>query len=258
MQGLFTRRRCRSAAMIVTPPPPRTTMIDILIALEEPLLGVGVATALEQQPDLRVIASVRRAADVGEAVARHAPHVALVDTRFQRAHRDLIPELSRRHPGTRVIVMVDHSEDACILRARGAGGASWRFAPDALARLDECCFIALRSCARGCLPKGSGVDRLVASVRSVAAGEIAAGAWLTPVSSGTGTKGAADDVPAISARELEVIEGVAAGLENKEIAARLGIAERTVKNHLARITVKLGVRGRVDLAAFAIRHHIAH
>ena len=63
-------------------------------------------------------------------------------------------------------------------------------------------------------------------------------------------------MPRVSARELEVIEAVAEGLENKQIAARLGISEQTVKNHLARIMEKLGVHSRVAVAGLAIRRHL--
>ena len=96
------------------------------------------------------------------------------------------------------------------------------------------------------------------TVRMVAAGDVVAGPWLTAQ-----TRVITEEVteprdtrPMISARELEIIEGVTHGLENKEIAGRLGIQPQTVKNHLARIMTKLGVRTRSELAALAVRQHL--
>ena len=60
----------------------------------------------------------------------------------------------------------------------------------------------------------------------------------------------------VTGRELEIISLVARGLENKEIAAELEIAEQTVKNHLSRVMKKLGLRNRQEVAMFAVRVHL--
>ena len=60
----------------------------------------------------------------------------------------------------------------------------------------------------------------------------------------------------VTGRELDIISLVARGLENKEIAVELGIAEQTVKNHLSRVMKKRGLRNRQELAMFAVRVHL--
>jgi DNA-binding NarL/FixJ family response regulator len=64
-------------------------------------------------------------------------------------------------------------------------------------------------------------------------------------------------MPGLSSREREVLQLVATGLTNREIAARLVLSDRTVENHVFRLYQKLGARGRADAIAFAIRHGLA-
>jgi DNA-binding NarL/FixJ family response regulator len=233
-------------------------MTRVLIALRDPLVQLGVRAALEQAGDLSVVGGVARAEDVLSAIARHAPGVVLVDAQFNRADPTLVQRIVTAHPEAHVVVMVDHGEDECILRSLALSRRDWRLAPDALSRLNECCLVALRSAARGCIPKSAAVERVVNTVRMVAAGDVVAGPWLAAQQ-----RAVEEDVveprdprPAISARELEIIEGVTRGLENKEIAGRLGIQPQTVKNHLARIMTKLGVRTRSEGAARAVRQRL--
>ncbi len=107
--------------------------------------------------------------------------------------------------------------------------------------IQECCLLALRESARGCLPKGSTPERLIAALQAVAAGEV----WTGP-----------DSNNRITARELEVIELVVRGLSNREVARQLELSEQTVKNHNARIMDKLEVRNRVELVLHAMRERL--
>jgi DNA-binding NarL/FixJ family response regulator len=88
----------------------------------------------------------------------------------------------------------------------------------------------------------------------VASGGLAAGAWL-----GSMVGRLSESAPPegrVTGRELDIISLVARGLENKEIAAELDIAEQTVKNHLSRVMKKLGLRNRQEVAVFAVRVHL--
>ncbi len=135
-----------------------------------------------------------------------------------------------------------------------------KLTPEAYGRLNECCLLALRSSARGCAPKVGDPERLLAAIRTVAAGEVAAGPWLDALVLQSGSEPAYTETGRrrISARELDVITLVARGLENKEIARQLGIREQTVKNHLGRVMKKLGLRNRQELAVFAVKQHLVH
>ncbi len=226
----------------------------ILIALAIPFFRAGVRKILEEQDDLEVVGEVSAMEEVLPAVLRLEPDVAIVDTDFQRAESGFIESIRDARPSTGVLVMVNHSDEDCVIRAMLANPSGPQFSDDALTRLSECCLMALRSSARGCVPKVAEPDRLVRAIRTVAAGGLAAGAWL-----GSMVGRMSDPAPEagrVTGRELEIISLVARGLENKEIGAELEIAEQTVKNHLSRVMKKLGLRNRQEVAMFAVRVHL--
>ncbi len=226
----------------------------VLIALAVPFFRAGVRKILEEQDDLEVVGEISAREEVLPAVVRLEPDVAIVDTDFQRADSGLIESIRDTRPSTGVLVMVNHSDDECVIRAMLADPSGPQFSDDALTRLSECCLMALRSSARGCVPKVAEPDRLVRAIRTVAAGGLAAGAWL-----GSMVGRLSDPAPEagrVTGRELEIISLVARGLENKEIGAELEIAEQTVKNHLSRVMKKLGLRNRQEVAMFAVRVHL--
>jgi two-component system NarL family response regulator len=226
----------------------------ILIALAVPFFRAGVRKILDEQDDLEVVGEVSAIDEVLPAVDRLQPDVAIVDTDFQRAEAGFIESIRDARPSTGVLVMVNHSDDECVLRSMLANPSGPQFSDDALTRLSECCLMALRSSARGCVPKVAEPERLIRAIRTVAAGGLAAGAWL-----GSMVGRMADPAPEagrVTGRELEIISLVARGLENKEIGAELGIAEQTVKNHLSRVMKKLELRNRQEVAMFAVRVHL--
>ena len=124
---------------------------------------------------------------------------------------------------------------------------------DAIKTIQECCLLALRESARGCLPKGSSPERLIAALQAVAAGEVWTGPGLAAYWMHSIRPPDPDSNGRVTARELEVIELVVNGLSNREIAQRLKLSVQTVKNHTARIMDKLEVRNRVELVLHAMR-----
>jgi DNA-binding NarL/FixJ family response regulator len=230
-------------------------MIEVVVALEEPLLRLGIRAALDEAEDCRVTGSIGGVAEVEEVVRERKPQVLVLDAGFQREDRQIIPRLMAEHPALKVLVVVEHSDEECSVRALLADPQAARFSEDALEHLDECCLTSLRSSARGCVARTAEPDRLVHAVRTVAAGEIAAAPWLSAILT-SGASGNAAPAP-ISARELEVIRLVADGKGNKEIAKLLGIREQTVKNHLASIMQKLGAKSRLEVGVSAVRQNLA-
>ncbi|HUH12390.1 MAG TPA: response regulator transcription factor [Longimicrobiales bacterium] len=228
-------------------------MIGVLLAVRDPLPRLGARTALADQDDLRVVAEVESAGDVLEAAERHGASVVLLDAGIRAKDPTLPARLAALDPSCRTLILVEHSEEDCLLRHLDAERDPLPLSDSAVRLLEECCLVALRGSARGCLPRDATPERLRAAVRAVAAGEISAAAWIQRhlASPPTHTEGGAGR--RITARELEVIQQVAAGHSNKQIGQRLGIREQTVKNHLARITSKLGVSSRVELAVLAAR-----
>ena len=237
----------------------RQGAMRILVAVELPLLKAGVEALVDAEEDLEVVASVEELDDVLPACRRLLPDLVILDTNFHRRKLTLIDEIHAENPEVGVLVLVNHSDEECVIRSMLSRPDAVKLSDGALDQLKECCLLALRSSARGCVPKTSGQDRLLSAIRTVAAGEIAAGPWLDAIMKARTSEAPSfsqDGPNRISARELEIITLVARGLENKEIAQQLGIREQTVKNHLGRVMRKVGVRNRQELALLAVRQHL--
>ncbi|MCK5489929.1 MAG: response regulator transcription factor [Gemmatimonadetes bacterium] len=237
----------------------RTSAIRIMVAVELPLIRAGVKSLIDLQDDLEVVATIERLEDVLPECERLEPDLVILDTNFHRRKLTLIDEIHATVKDTGVLVLVNHSDEECVIRSMLANPESVKLSSAALDQLNECCLLALRSSARGCVPKTSGEDRLLSAIRTVASGEIAAGPWLDAIVQARASEAPSfsqDGPNRISARELEIITLVARGLENKEIGQHLGIREQTVKNHLGRIMRKVDVRNRQELALFAVKQHL--
>ena len=231
----------------------------VLVAVEDSILQVGLATILDEADDLQPVGSVGTPEEVRDAVGRLDPDVVLLDVSFRRRDESLVPDLGREHPGSRVLVLVDHSEEECALRYLLVASRGARLSEEAVGVLDDCCLVSLRANAWGCLPKGSDPGRVLTAIRTVASGEIAAAPWLGAVLRKGEPKtraGWAGEHP-VTARELEVIAMIARGLNNREVAQELGIQVQTVKNHLGRIMKKLGLNSRLEIGVFAVKHNVS-
>jgi DNA-binding NarL/FixJ family response regulator len=207
--------------------------ITVLIADDQQLVRRGFRVILEAEPDIRVVAEAGDGREAVELVRRHAPAVALLDIRMPvldglRAAREVIA-LS---PGTRVLILTTFDADEYV-------------------------YEALRNGASGFLLKDAPADQLITAVRSLAAGD----ALIDPVITrrlisrfalaARGPAGLPAELRPLTARELEVLRLVARGLSNVEIARELVVEENTVKTHVSRILMKLGLRDRVQAVVLA-------
>ena len=119
---------------------------------------------------------------------------------------------------------------------------------------------AVRLGARGVVLKESAIDLLVKSIYRVHAGEIWLDSHMTAevinTFSASSKSGASSEKSLLSDREMEVVQFVAQGFQNKGIGKELFISEKTVKNHLHNIFDKLGVSDRLELVLYAIHHRL--
>ncbi|MET0452134.1 MAG: response regulator transcription factor [Mycobacterium sp.] len=213
--------------------------IRIVIADDHAMFRSGLRAIIETQPDFACVADVAdgRAA-VGE-IARLRPDVAVLDVRMPKLDGIAATELALAEPAnrTRVLVLTTFDTDQYVYRALAAGASGFllkSLPPEELVT-------AIRIAARGdALVDPSVTRRLVARFA----------ASLAPAESSASTALLAELTP----REREVFALVAAGLSNAEIAHRLFIGDETVKTHVSRILVKLGLRDRVHAVVFAHRH----
>ncbi len=232
-------------------------MTSVLIALGEPFVRIGVQATLEKSGDFEVAGQVEDVTGVRPAVEKLAPDALILDEHFRRQDQKLLPGLGKTHPDCRVLVMVDHTDEQCTLRSLLMGPRDHWPDDNVLKQLQECCLLALRDSARGCIPKASPPERLVDALKAVLAGEVWAGPGLSEYFRDSIIPHTKPVQQRVTTRELEVIGLLVDGMSNREIGQRLNLSEQTVKNHIARIMGKLGVRNRVELALYAVRERLA-
>jgi DNA-binding NarL/FixJ family response regulator len=202
---------------------PTTDPIRVLIADDHEVVRTGLAAILESAPGVAVVA---QAADGAEAVAlydRHRPDVLVTDLRMPGTDGlAALQQIRRRHPAARVILLTTFDDEEDVCRGVEAG-------------------------ADGYLLKHTARADLVEAVRKVRAGRKA----MSPaVAERLADRLAA---AALTDREAEVLALVAEGKSNKQVARALGIAEGTVKVHVAGVMQKLGAQGRSEAVAVALR-----
>ena len=210
-----------------------TDTIRVLIADDQALVREGLRMILRSSPGIEVVGEAADGLEAVEACARTRPDVVLMDVRMP--HADGLEATRRvmalsRPP--RVLVLTTYDLDAYV-------------------------YGALRAGASGFLLKDTPGEQLIDAIRLIAAGD----ALLAP----SVTRRLIEDFVAgpdpeseparalgeLSAREVEVLERLARGLSNPEIAADLVVGETTVKTHVSHILTKVGLRDRVQAVVFA-------
>ncbi|MBD3940269.1 response regulator transcription factor [Microbacterium sp. NEAU-LLC] len=204
-------------------------MIRLLIADDHPVVRAGLAGMLSDEPGFEVVAEASDGDEAVRLAAATRPDVVLMDLRMPLV--DGVTATARiargeaGDPPPRVLILTTYESDDQILAAIEAGAA-------------------------GYLLKAAPQAEIVAGIRSVAAGQSA----LSPQVAVRLVERMRRPEPetVLTARELDVLRLVATGHGNKQIAARLGIGESTVKTHLLKVFDKLGAADRTHAATLAM------
>ena len=202
--------------------------IRVLAADDHPVVRAGIAAMLANEPDIAIVAEARNGAEAVALFETERPDVVLMDLQMPKVDGVMaIAAIRAIEPNARVIALTTYDGDADIHRALSAGACAY-------------------------LLKDALIDELVAAIRSAAGGkrviptEVAIKlAEFTP---------RAD----LTARELEVLQHVARGLGNKEIAQAIGRSAETVKAHLESIFRKLDARDRAHAVTIALQRGFIH
>ncbi|MFE2880050.1 response regulator [Streptomyces roseus] len=208
--------------------------IKVMIADDQMMVRQGFTVLLNAQPDIEVVGQAVDGADAVAKVAAYGPDVVLMDIRMPGMGGIEATSVITAVPGSAVKVLVLTTFD-----------------------LDEYVYEALRAGASGFLLKDASADQLAEAVRVVAAGEALLSPNITKRLITEFSRLGAPRAPSkarieeLTERETEVLSLIAQGLSNAEIAAHLVVAEQTVKTHVGRILVKLGLRDRTQAAVFA-------
>jgi DNA-binding NarL/FixJ family response regulator len=202
--------------------------IRLLLADDHLVVRVGLRSLIEMQPDMMVVAEAAGGVAAVEAFAKYRPDVTLMDLRMpDLSGPDATAAIRKQFPHARVLVLTTFDNDEDIHRALEAGAA-------------------------GYLLKNTEGTPLLATIRAVHAGTYHLPAHLAARL--TQRRAA----PELSPRELEVLLLIVKGQSNKEIAASLGLAENTIKNHVKMILEKLGAADRTQAATTALQRGILH
>lgn len=208
------------------------TPIRVVLADDQPLVRSGLRMILEGEPDLAIVGEAADGAEAVALVAAEAPDILLLDVQM---------------PGT---------DGLSAMAQIATGDAPTRVVMLTTFDLDEYVFRAMRAGASGFLLKDMAGEDIAAAVRQVARG---ADALLAPAVTRrlvdryttARPQQTGQGLEQLTPRELEVLTLVAQGLSNAEIATELFIGETTVKTHVARMLMKLGLRDRVQAVVVA-------
>lgn len=199
-------------------------MIRILLVDDHPVVRLGLRALFEQEEDLAVVGEAATPAEAVDAAGRLHPDLVLMDLQLGRAGNgaDVTQAIRALPDPPPVLILTNYDTDGDIIRSIEAG-------------------------ASGYLLKGAPPDELLLAVRSAAAGESA----LAPPIAARLLERMRTPQVSLSTREIEVLDRVAAGRSNGEIARELVITEQTVKSHLVHIYTKLGVSSRTAAVSLA-------
>jgi DNA-binding NarL/FixJ family response regulator len=205
--------------------------IRLVIADDHPMFRYGLKAALAAGDEVEIVGEAGDGRELLAVVNHTRPQVVVTDLAMPgldgAAAATVIQE---RHPGVAVLVLTMHEDN-------------------------EALFSALRAGARGYLLKGADRDEIIRAVQAVAAGEAVYGAAvarrITDFFTGAQRDFRASAFPGLTDRERQVLDLVAANCRNHDIARRLALSEKTVRNHVSAILVKLQVPDRATAVAKA-------
>jgi two-component system, NarL family, invasion response regulator UvrY len=201
-------------------------MIRLAIAEDHTIVRWALREALGKSDDIEVVGESGTAAETLDMVRRERPDVLLLDiTLPDRSGFDVLTEMRPMDTAPLVVVLTWHTEPSYAARAISAG-------------------------AHGFLNKSVEPEALLSAIRAVSRGEQVIPAGVEQLLA----TGDGHPASALTAREQQVMEMLARGLTNREIAEHLEISIKTVDTHRGHVLKKLGLRNNSELTRFAVKH----
>jgi two-component system NarL family response regulator len=199
-----------------------------LVVDDHPMIRAGLTLTISPEPDMTVVGSASTGREGLEQYRQHQPDITLMDLRMpEMGGVEAIRTIRAEFPSAKIIVLSTYQGDEDIFRALEAGAVTY-------------------------LLKDTLAEKMVGIIREVAGG----GRPILPEVAQRMTERMFQ--AALTNREIEVLQVVARGMRNKEIAAELKISEETVQGHVKKIMAKLSVHDRTEAVAVAIRRGIVH
>jgi two-component system, NarL family, response regulator DevR len=212
------------------------SMIRVLLVDDHEIVRLGLMTLINDQENMKVIGEAGTAAEALRAVQELQPSVVLMDVRLPgEGGIEAARQITEKYPDTKVVMLTSFADDELVVRAIRAGAVGYvlkQVGNEELLR-------AITAAAQGdaLLDPGT-TSRLLSRVREAE------------------RKADENAFRDLSDRELEVLAEVAHGKSNAEIGDVLNLSEKTVRNYVSSILDKLTLNNRIELATYAVEHHL--
>jgi DNA-binding NarL/FixJ family response regulator len=203
---------------------------SVLIADDHTLFRSGLAALLDQDPRVNVVGQAANGEEAVRMVDELRPDLVLMDLEMPVMEGVEATRLIRdQHPEVAVVILSSFSDDSHLLQALEHG-------------------------ARGYVLKDTNVSTMVNSMLAIVGGARVLSGSIADRLVGMLTSKTEESLDGLTAREVEILKLVATGLANKQIAYRLTISEKTVRNHISKVYEKLGIEGRSSAVLYAARN----
>lgn len=212
------------------------SLIRVLLVDDHEIVRLGLMTLINDQENMEVIGEAGTAAEALRAVQELQPHVVLMDVRLPgEGGIEAARQITEKYPNTKVVMLTSFADDELVVRAIRAGAVGYvlkQVGNEELLR-------AITAAAQGdALLDPATTSRLLSRVREAE------------------RKADENAFRDLSDRELEVLVEVAHGKSNAEIGEVLNLSEKTVRNYVSSILDKLVLNNRIELATYAVEHHL--
>ncbi len=208
-----------------------TRAVRVFIADDQTLFRAGLARLLNEDPRVEVVGQAADGAEAAKLVAKQKPDVVLMDLKMPKTDGiEATRQIIEADPGVKVLILTTFETDSQVIQALKAG-------------------------ASGYVLKDSSADAIVSSIVAVMSGEkvMASAVANRVLEMLSGTTTPKEFYDGLTNREIEILKLLANGMANKQIAYRLKISEKTVRNHVSNTYEKLGIYDRSQAVLYAVR-----
>lgn len=211
--------------------------IHVVLVDDHDIVRLGLMTLLKGQPDIDVVGEAGSAAEGLRLVEIHQPEIVLMDIRMPgEGAIEAVQQIRDRYPGTAVVVLTSFTDDGLLIRAIRAGASGY----------------VLKSVGNAELLRA-----IHAAVQKQAVMDPRTTAQLFERVRQSERKADENAFRDLSEREMQVLDLLAQGKSNADIARTMSLSENTVRNYIVSVMRKLHASNRIELATYAVEHHLA-